>query len=231
MSHHVIPDRLAALWPPSLLRARAGDLELRYLDDDLMVQLADLAGRGVHEPEAMPFLFPWTRGTPTEVARSLLAYQWRARAAITAGSWSLELAVLHRGQPVGIQAIEADDYPVARSISTGSWLGQAHQGHGLGTRMRALVLHLAFDGFGAETATTSAWADNAASNAVSRRLGYRPNGSSRQAREGITTEHRHYRMGREDYRASASVHTEMLGHVHLNGVAELRDFLQIPAEH
>ena len=223
-------ERLAALWPPSLLRARAGDLELRYLDDDLMVQLADLAGQGVHEPEAMPFLFPWTRGTPTEVARSLLVHQWRARAAVTVRSWSLELAVLHRGEPVGIQAIEADDFPRLHAVNTGSWLGQAHQGQGLGTRMCALVLHVAFQGLGAHTATTSAWADNPASNAVSRRLGYRPNGSSRQVREGIATEHRHYRMDREDYRASASAHTELLGAVHLDGVAELREFLAIPVE-
>lgn len=230
MPQATTPDRLTALWPPSLLRARAGDLELRYLDDDLMVQLADLAGRGVHEPEEMPFLFPWTRGTPTEVARSLLVYQWRARAAVTVRSWSLELAVLHRNEPVGIQAIEADDFPRLHTVNTGSWLGQAHQGQGLGTRMRALVLHVAFQGLGAHTATTSAWADNPASNAVSRRLGYRPNGSSRQVREGSAIEHRHYRMDREDYRASAAAHTELLGAVHLDGVAELREFLAIPVE-
>ena len=50
MPQPITRERLAALWPPSLLRARAGDLELRYLDDDLMVQLADLAGQGLHEP-------------------------------------------------------------------------------------------------------------------------------------------------------------------------------------
>lgn len=230
MSHLTSLDRLRALWPPSLLRARAGELELRYLDDDLIVQLADLASRGVHEPEAMPFLFPWTRGTPTEVARSLLVYQWRARAAITARSWSLELAVLRGGEPVGIQAIEADDFPVARCVTTGSWLGQTHQGQGLGTQMRALMLHLAFEGLGTETATTSAWVDNPASNAVSRRLGYRPNGSSRQVREGSASEHRHYRMDRADFDAQATVHAELLGNVHLEGVAELREFLEVPAE-
>ncbi|WP_147916456.1 GNAT family N-acetyltransferase [Ruania zhangjianzhongii] len=230
MSHLTSLDRLRTLWPPSLLRARAGDLELRYLDDDLLIELAELAPRGVHDPGTMPFLFPWTRGTPTEVARSVLVYQWRARAAVTAHSWSLELAVLHRGEPVGIQAIEADDFPVARCVTSGSWLGQAHQGQGLGTQMRALMLYLAFEGLGAETATTSAWADNPASNAVSAKLGYRPNGSSRQGREGKPTEHRHYRMDRANFDAQAAAHTELLGHVHLAGVAELRDFLQIPAE-
>ncbi|HIZ35681.1 MAG TPA: GNAT family N-acetyltransferase [Candidatus Ruania gallistercoris] len=221
-------ERLAALWPPSLLRARAGDLELRYLDDDLMVQLADLAGQGVHEPEAMPFLVPWTRGTPGQVARSVLVYQWRARASVTPQRWTLELAVLHRGESVGIQAIEADDFPHLRAVNTGSWLGQAHQGQGLGTRMRALVLHVAFQGFGAHTATTSAWADNPASNAVSRRLGYRPNGSSRQVREGVPTEHWHYRMDRADYRTHAAAHAELLGQVQLDGIDELREFLEMP---
>ena len=223
-------ELLTRLWPPSLLRARAGDLELCYLDDDLMVQLADLASRGVHAPEAMPFLFPWTRGTPKQVARSVLVYLWRARAAVTPQRWTLELAVLHRGEPVGIQAIETEDFPSARAVSTGSWLGRAHQGQGIGTRMRALGLYLAFEGLGAELATTSAWVDNPASNAVSAKLGYRPNGVGRLVREGVPTEHRHYRMDREDYRAGASVHTELLGEVQLHGVAELREFLEIPAE-
>lgn len=219
-------DRLPALWPPALLRARAGDLELRYLDDDLLAQLADLAGRGVHEREAMPFLFPWTRGTPEDVARSVLVYQWRARAAITPERWSLELAVLHRGQPVGIQAVEAEDFPRLRTVSSGSWLGRAHQGHGIGTRMRALLLHLAFEGFGARAATTSAWADNGPSNAVSTKLGYRPNGSSWQVRESVPTEQWHYRMDAADYPAGG--HTELLGEVQLVGVDELREFLQLP---
>lgn len=220
-------DRPTSLWPPALLRVCAGDLELRYLDDDLLLELAELAGRGVHHSEAMPFLFPWTRGTPEQVARSVLVYQWRARAGITPHRWTLELAVLHRGEPVGIQAIEAEDFPVARAVGTGSWLGQAHQGKGIGTRMRALMLHLAFVGLDAAVATTSAWADNGRSNAVSTRLGYRPNGTSRQSREGNPAEHRHYRMDREDYRAQASAHGMLLGEVQMTGIDELRDFLQI----
>src|SRR5699024_1024540 len=129
------------------------------------------------------------------------------------------------GEPVGIQAIEAEEFPVAGAVTTGSWLGQEHQGAGLGTRMRALVLHLAFQKLGAQTAVTSAWADNPPSNAVSTRLGYRPNGSSRHVREGIATEHRHYRMDREDYRAHAAAHAELLGEVQLEGIDELRAFL------
>lgn len=220
-------ERLTAFWPPASLRVRAGDLELRYLDDDLLLDLAELAGRGVHATGEMPFLFPWTRGTPEEVARSVLVYQWRARGAITPDRWALELAVLHRGEPVGIQAVETEDFPRLRAVSTGSWLGRAHHGRGIGTRMRALVLYLAFEGFGAQVATTSAWADNGPSNAVSAKLGYRTNGASRLVREGVATEHRHYRMDRADYDALAAAHAELLGQVRLDGIDELRDFLQL----
>ena len=48
------------------------------MDDADVHALARLAADGVHAPEAMPFTVPWTRGTPTEVSRSVLAYQWGA---------------------------------------------------------------------------------------------------------------------------------------------------------
>src|SRR5699024_11592711 len=81
--------------------------------------------------------------------------------------------------------------------------------------------------FRAEVATTGAWVDNGPSNAVSTRLGYRPNGTSRQAREGQTAEHRHYRMDREDFDMLAPAHAELLGEVQMAGLEELRGFLQI----
>ncbi|MEU9175271.1 GNAT family protein [Streptomyces sp. NPDC048550] len=50
--------------------------------------------------------------------------------------------------------------------------------------MRAAALALAFDGLGAARVTSTAFADNAASRAVSRRFGYRPNGVHRIAVDG-----------------------------------------------
>jgi RimJ/RimL family protein N-acetyltransferase len=50
--------------------------------------------------------------------------------------------------------------------------------------MRAAVLALAFDGLGAEFATSSAFANNAASLAVSRKLGYVPDGTERRLIRG-----------------------------------------------
>jgi RimJ/RimL family protein N-acetyltransferase len=58
-----------------------------------------------------------------------------------------------------------------------AWLGQSYQRRGVGTGMRAAVLQLAFAGLGAEYAISSAFIDNAASLAVSRKLGYADDGT------------------------------------------------------
>ena len=142
------------LWPLAALRVRSGDLELRYMDDADVHALARLATDGVHAPEAMPFTVPWTRGTPTEVARSVLAYQWGARASVSTERWTLELAVVRAGEVLGTQGLMASDFPVTRTAETGSWLGLRHHGQGIGTRMRLMILHLFFEGFDGLRATT-----------------------------------------------------------------------------
>ena len=50
--------------------------------------------------------------------------------------------------------------------------------------MRATILHLAFAGLGAREASSEAFADNDASNGVSRALGYEPNGTTWATRRG-----------------------------------------------
>ncbi|WP_106813860.1 GNAT family N-acetyltransferase [Microbacterium timonense] len=205
------PELLARLWPASALRVTSGDLELRWIDDEILVELAELAGRGIHDPADMPFEHPWSRGTADEVGRSVLTYQWSARTQVTRDRFALELAVLHDGRPVGIQGLTARDWPVLRSVQTGSWLGREHQGRGIGTRMRVMALHLAFDGLGADEATSGAFADNPASNAVSRRVGYQPDGAVRVARDGVAVAHNRYVMSRERWASLRSEHAALLG--------------------
>lgn len=192
---------LVDLWPPAGLHVQCGDLELRFLDDDLLLRVAALAGEGVHAENRMPFMTPWTRGTPDEVARSVLRYQWTARAQLDPDDWKLELAVLVDGEPVGVQGAFATQYPVTRSVETGSWLGVRHHGAGIGTRMRLAMLHLLFDGLGAREATTGAFFDNAASLAVTRKLGYLASGRRRVAREGEVAESLSFAMSVEQWRA------------------------------
>lgn len=221
------PDILTRLWPASAVRVSAGDLELRWIYDDLLLELANLAGRGIHDPEAMPFEHPWSRGSADEVARSVLAYQWGIRNRISPEAFVLELAVLHDGVPVGIQGLTAQEWPVLRSVTTGSWLGRAHQGRGIGTRMRMLALHLAFEGLDAREAMSGAFADNGASNAVSKRVGYDRDGAFHVAREGAAVVHNRYVMSRERWESVRSDHTERLGAaVELHGIEGLRAQLE-----
>ena len=93
-------------------------------------------------------------------------------------------AVSDEGRIVGIQTIEAKQFAVRRTVETGSWLGRREQGRGIGTEMRAAVLHFAFAGLGATEALSGSFSDNPASAAVSRRNGYAANGEEICAREG-----------------------------------------------
>ena len=218
---------LSNLWPVTDLRVVSGDLELRYLDDPLLFELAELAGEGVHAPDAMPFAFPWTRGTPQETARSVLTYNWDARAQLSQEKWAIELAVVRDGRALGIQSIMAKDFLVTRTLETGSWLGLRHQGAGVGTRMRLMILHLAFEGLGAQLATTSAFEDNPASNGVTRKVGYQENGRDTVAREDRSVVSQRYALDR----AAWDQRPEPLRpEVTLHGVEGVRAFLGVDAQ-
>ncbi|WP_456786164.1 GNAT family N-acetyltransferase [Cellulomonas sp. P5_C5] len=212
------------LWPLAGLRVRSGDLELRYMDDADVHALARLAADGIHAPEAMPFTVPWTRGTPVEVARSILTYQWGARASVTPERWKLELAVVRDGEVLGTQSLMAHDFPITRTAETGSWLGLRHHGQGIGTRMRLMILHLFFDGFDGLRATTSAFDDNAPSNGVTRRLGYAQNGTEVLAREGKPAVSRRYLLDRAAWDARPAA---LRPDVSLGGIEGAREQLGI----
>ncbi len=97
--------------------------------------------------------------------------------------WSLPFAVCVDGEPLGVQDVFAKQFAVRRTVETGSWLAQRAQGRGIGTEMRAAVLHFAFAGLGAEEAQSGSFVDNPASAAVSRHNGYVPNGEEIVERE------------------------------------------------
>jgi RimJ/RimL family protein N-acetyltransferase len=174
------------LWPLFDLRVTTPRLELRYVDDELGVQLADLAALGVHDPATMPFFFPWTDVAPPQLQRNCLQYYWAERANTSPAAWTLLFAALVDGTVVGLTSIGAKDFnsndsnsnnsATGRTFNTGSWLGQQHQGKGLGREMRLATLHLGFMGLQAEKAMTSAFDNNAPSLGVTRSLGYTQTG-------------------------------------------------------
>ena len=183
-------------WPFFGLRVRTPRLELRYPDDELCFALAELAARGVHDPATMPFSIPWTEAPPDELPRNTMQWYWRGRAELTPAKWDLPFAVVVDGDVVGTQGLVGRDFGARRGVETGSWLGLAHQGRGIGTEMRRAVLHLAFAGFGAEFAETGAWEDNPASLAVTRKLGYEPSGDTIELRKDVPTRMVRFRMAR-----------------------------------
>lgn len=94
-------------------------------------------------------------------------------------AWSLHFVVSLDGRPVGVQTLEATNFPALRTVDSASWLIPAARGRGAGVAMRTAVLGLAFDHLGAVAAISSATLANAASLGVSRRIGYAENGRSR----------------------------------------------------
>jgi RimJ/RimL family protein N-acetyltransferase len=171
-------------WPFFDLVVRTPRLTLRLPTDADLDALADLAAQGVHDPAEMPFTVPWTDLPPEERGRSVLQWAWRCRGELTADLWKLGFAVLEGGVHVGVQEVQAADFATTHRVETGSWLGLAHQGRGIGPEMRAAVLHLAFAGLGAERADTGAFPDNARSLSVTTKLGYEPNGDEVVIRRG-----------------------------------------------
>ena len=140
----------------------------------------------------MPFEVPWT---DTLNEPDFLAYHREHR----------ELVAFLDGRPIGVQGLRVD----LPEVETGSWLGAAYQGRGLGTEMRAAVLTLAFDHLGAEVARSGALADNAQSLGVSRKLGYRIVGSKTVAPRGVPLEHPVLELRREDFRPPVPVDVQL----------------------
>ena len=189
-------------WPLLDLRITVGDLGLRPLVEAELAEVVRLMPADLElNPHATRF------AVPEEVHRAVVVHQeyWRSYGTWTVDAWRFHLGVRRDGELLGLQELEGNDFPTLRTVDTSSWLVPEARGTGLGKAMRRAVLSLAFDHLGALAVITSAWHDNHASLGVSRPLGYRPNGESLMAREGL--EHGvdtlvHLRMTADDWSAS-----------------------------
>lgn len=175
-------------WPLRDLVLRTPRLELRPDDDEGLHELVEEAYLGVHPPDEMPFLMPWTDADPLYMGRGILQHFWSERAALAPSTWSVHFLVRLDGRVIGVQSLHGRDFGVTRQVGSGSWIGLRHQRRGIGTEMRAAVLLFAFDHLGATRARSSAFTDNAASHAVSRKLGYRHDGTEAVVRRGAAAE-------------------------------------------
>jgi len=176
---------IAEVLPALGLRIAAGPIELRGITDDDLVTLGALAVRGIHEPDRMPFYYPWTAVDPSELPLKFAQYHWNIRASWGPEGWELTLGVWHAGALIGVQGVATEHFLVTRTGETGSWLGLEHQGKGIGTAMRQVMCTFLFDHVDFEEITSGAFTDNPASLGVSRKVGYRDNGVRRlKRREG-----------------------------------------------
>jgi RimJ/RimL family protein N-acetyltransferase len=187
-------------WPLFDLVVRTPRLELRFPTDETCVELASIASPEMFPDGEIHFVSDWLSDPSPVRERKSMQWWWRQRANFSPEAWQLEMAVIVDGHPVGVQELNAEKFVVQRSVHTGSWLAASHQGHGLGTEMRAAILHLAFAGLGAHEALSGAFLDNVRSIRVSRRLGYEDNGQQMGLRAGSTQAvHQNFRMTRERF--------------------------------
>lgn len=190
---HVHPQRLvtadgasrqlAALWPQFGLLIETPRLQLRLPREDELPALTR-AARDIAGPAGPRLQMPWMYEPSPAMERQLLQRHWRALAHWKPGSWHLPLAVFLAGEPAGMQDLWAEDFAVRRSVASGSWITRARQRRGYGTEARAAVLELAFGRLNAAEALTDYVEGNHASERVSRKLGYSPNGQRAVNRDG-----------------------------------------------
>jgi len=190
------------VWPLFDLRVVTPQLELRAIDDELALALAQLAARGVHDPGFMPFAFEWTDVEGPQLLRNTMQFYWRCRAEWSVERWNLNLAVIVDGEVVGTTGLMGDHFPELGRFETGSWLGRDFQGRGIGSEMRVASLQLGFAGLGARLATTVAFDDNSPSLGVTRKLGYTANGTSQRLRRSVPATSLHFEMSRAHWESN-----------------------------
>jgi RimJ/RimL family protein N-acetyltransferase len=193
--------RVGSSYPPLNLQVRTPRLVLAGATDELLERLIPVVRAGVAGAgPAPPFDDPMSlyQDSPEREWRWLRAI-WAGRARVEPSWWRLYFVVIVDGEPAGVQDLIGEQFAAFGTVSTFSWLGPRHRGRGIGTEMRAAVLHLAFAGLAAREATSEAFADNHASNRVSQALGYEPNGTSWATRRGEAALLTRWRLTRDSW--------------------------------
>jgi RimJ/RimL family protein N-acetyltransferase len=192
--------QMASIYPPFNLAVRTPRVELRGATDDLLTDLLPVLRAGIYDPEGpLPFDDPMSLydASPQREWRWLRAI-WAGRSRVEVDEWwRLYFVVLYEGAPIGVQDLTGVSFRTLRTVTTFSWIGLEHQGKGLGREMRSAILHLAFEGLGAQRAESEAFHDNHASNRISKTLGYEPNGIAWATRMGAPAQQARWVLTRE----------------------------------
>jgi RimJ/RimL family protein N-acetyltransferase len=211
-----------AVYPPLQVRVRTPRLELRGATDEVLDQLLPIVRAGVAGDGPGPFDDPISlyADNPEREQRWLRAI-WSGRGRVDASYWRLYFVIMDGAAPVGMQDLIGVEFAALGTVTTFSWLAPERRGRGLGREARAAALHLAFAGLDAREAGSDAFVDNAASNAISRAVGYEPNGRAWATRRGEPAELLRWRLTREAWAARRREDIE------LHGVEQCRPVLGI----
>jgi RimJ/RimL family protein N-acetyltransferase len=212
---------LEELWPPFGLSISCGTLTLRAIRDDDLPELVDAAAAGIHGDDLRPFPRAWAGQDSVAMGRDLASRYWKFRATFPSDEWALPLLVRCNGRIIGVQGAEAVRYPVLRTPDTFSWLTRSVQGQGIGTLMRQAMCAFFFDELDAHAITSGAYADNPASAAVSRKVGYTANGTRLELRDETAAEHHKFILLRDRFVRPSE-------RVVVQGGAAMRAFVGIP---
>ncbi|MFC8733228.1 GNAT family N-acetyltransferase [Luteimicrobium sp. NPDC057192] len=158
-----------------------GEIRLRpWRDEDADAQLAGFAD---------PVFRRFSDGVPldrADVVKRIRAVE-RQRAEGTAAYWAIDDA--HDGRLLGEVSLSGIDHRQGRA-SVGYWLTASARGRGVATRAVRLAARSAFTDLGLARLELTCAPDNAASQAVAERSGFR--------REGLLRAHLPFKGGRRD---------------------------------
>jgi RimJ/RimL family protein N-acetyltransferase len=199
-------------YPPLNVQVRTPRLTLAGATDELLERLVPIVRAGVADAPPWPFDDPMSlyADSPDREWRWLRSV-WAGRARVDESHWRLYFAVLVDGSPIGMQTLSGTDFDRFGTVTSFSWLAPGRRGAGIGKEMRAAVLHLAFAGLGAREAESDAFTDNAASNGVSRALGYEPNGLTWDTRRGEAAPVQRWRLTRDAWQRGRRDDIDLVG--------------------
>ena len=199
-------------YPPFAVEVTTPRLRLLGATDARLEQLVPLVHEGIVADGEEPFDDPISFYEPSPAREwRWLRSVWRGRARTEPAWWRLYFVVEVDGRLVGMQDVLAEDFRSLGLVSSFSWLAPQARGRGTGKEMRAAMLHLAFAGLGAREALSEAFVDNAASNGVSRALGYEQNGTAWATRRGAACELQRWTLTRAAWESSRRTDIELAG--------------------
>jgi RimJ/RimL family protein N-acetyltransferase len=207
-----------SLYPPFDVCVVTPRLELIGATDGLLERLVPVVRSGKASADPPPWDDPsaFYEPDPDERVHQWLRGIWRGRGAVRPDAWRLYFVVIVDDEPIGMQDLIGDEFDSFGTVETSSWVSTDVRRRGIGTEMRSAILHLAFDGLGAEEAHSEAAVDNAGSNGISERLGYERNGTAWARHQGQPVLGQRWRLARKTWAA------QRRNDITMSGVEECR---------